>query len=248
MPSLAGVFADCAPGGAGLDEGVQVILSLSLASLSLPPSNHTAVNTGLPNMTRPLGFHGFGDLRPRPRRPAPLSRSEARGSRVARPTGSSPVGWTVGGRVTCFLDVRRETPVTRAPQRGAESVRGGGGGREGAEGRERPNPCRAGRHHFAITRPGSGAYPTARRSSGPLSRCRPCLSLGAALPSQSRSLSLSLSLSHTHPLSLSHTHTRSLFLSLGAAKLRQSPGSESLCLLTPWRDVLGEGEGERTRA
>ena len=29
-----------------------------------PPSNHKAVNTVLPNMTRALGFHGFGELRP----------------------------------------------------------------------------------------------------------------------------------------------------------------------------------------
>ena len=58
MPSLAGVFADWAS-----PEGSRQ--GRAGAPASLPPSNHKAVNTGLPNMTRPLGFHAFGELRPR---------------------------------------------------------------------------------------------------------------------------------------------------------------------------------------
>ena len=68
MPSLAGVFADCAHGGAGLDGSPQGSLQGGAAReghvASLPPFTPKAVHTVLPNMTRALGFTGVGELRP----------------------------------------------------------------------------------------------------------------------------------------------------------------------------------------
>ena len=110
-------------------------LSRSLSLSPQPqPHSHRA-----PHMTRALGFHGFGELRPRPRLSAPLSRSPSLSLPLSGSGVCGPRPWTCPLRVKGLQGHASGKRALRA----CSGSKGSKGAHPLAPKRARPGPSRS---------------------------------------------------------------------------------------------------------